>query len=1459
MALKDLKSDLSKFRMPTKDPLVNKQRESIKKKQNQTPLSSMLKSKPNLETSDKTPTKQGTKVNKFDNSSNFLGETDPSAFDNSTRFLGETCPTDFTFNPNHSSTAKTPGEVNYFSDIHATGFTSNFNDVDATKFVGINPSNTIFDTTTSAYGNFGNSYTGLGFSAGYEAYKPVGSFTGDTPRYQPDIKYSTNSFKELSIPSNGILIGQDGTGFLHHQWFSRASYAMMNGVMFRPGYGIFKSNLALMAPKYKGLNPGDTDHYTTDTHIPQLKQIDRGIFHLQDGTGFLDIYWGYQVLSSTTGNPDQSTTFRPGYGSYKTLTNAPLLGSIYKGLNVGDTDHYTTDTHIPELKQLNRGIFNLQDGTGFLDTYWANLVSSYTIINPDQSTTFRPGYGSYTFNNTPLLGSIYKGLNTGDTDHYTTDAHIPELKKLDRGIFHLQTDPVNGLPFNRQHWATHAFSGFYSGMTRVRPGYASLKFTITDSLVGSAYTGLNPSDDGWYTTEESRLSLKPKLKQVGRGIQNLQEPSFIQDLYNRDINLAKFDFPEWNFKFRPGYQNFKSSDYIAEVSPRFNYTDTYTTDGYSTVPELTSDSIQTLHQKANSKSFLDKMYDKYNLKDDAYNTGFDIPLLKHPLILRGIQRPGGEPDNFGIAGVTFDDGFIRGGAITSTVRAGIDVARIAKWMASPKGIVWAGRQFLSQLGNKYSRIWTPINLLMAVGGQHIGLKPMRGGLIPLRDARSLYFPNKILDKEGNFKNLRDKLKEIYTGVEMKATGVSPAKGKGIKNLPFESQTYFGGPMSFYGIGVTRTKRHEDTFAAAFDTSDNSANYEAGTPYTTLETAPPVYNLAHVGVGTQGVRMTSTPSGAPPREKSSKKPYQQKYNPFDKNQNKKAFSTSIFENTYQNDVGIITDDNRPTFGLAGIQDKFKVVPKDKNASGVSDEFGKQKINPFKPDDNDGTSPDETTKVYSPSDSRNKKAKGKDDVSVPSHIFDKMKFGLAGESEDRTDDKGYNKVDEHNPSKYPYSWSESDIVTDIKNQPINPFKTDDDEKVYSPRDAVYPGSSGKKDGVSVPTDIDERSAFGLTTDSVARTTSDGTYKVDETNPDIKKDIQNQKLNPFKTDDVYKVYSPAHSKHKVATHKDDVSVPTDVYELASFGLGGTQHIIEDIDGVKTDNHGNSLSMKSATVPGSMYPSPIEAYETIAYGKIPNTRLTPGIVTHDFRTLLSATNENKLIADNRADNHHKRTEFGHPGNVGADKEKWWLTGAAAISAEGTVTRHDKINANPISSTAPLNDLIHLWFKNDGEYIQFRGVVSSIQETFSPGWSPVKYSGRADSGYKYDSFDRSLSFNFQVTATSRIEMKNIWLKLEHLSTLTMPSYYTDGNGYKGNLIEFRLGSLYNDKLAFFKSFSYTMKTDVPWEISPLGSNKSIGELPRSIDVSVGLQILDGVKQHAGAKIYDFAELRTNG
>ncbi len=291
MALVDLKSDLSKFRMPKKDPLVDKKRDIVKTKQNLTPLNAFLKSRPSVNKSVKTPDKEGTSTNKFSNNSKFLGETSPNKF---------------TFNPNHEESAKTPQRVDFITDTHAKGFTFNFNNIDNTKFIGIDPSNTIFDSTNSKFSNFSNSSRGIGFSPGYEGFKPIGSFTGDTQRYNFEQKYTADMFsKTLSKPNNGILhlqASESPIPFISQYAIKRLFPSSFNELGIQAGYTSFKLTDKLQGGFYNSLN--DSQQYTTlesrFTETPILKFTDRSLLSLKTDNSFFDKMYDKFNLRQTT-------------------------------------------------------------------------------------------------------------------------------------------------------------------------------------------------------------------------------------------------------------------------------------------------------------------------------------------------------------------------------------------------------------------------------------------------------------------------------------------------------------------------------------------------------------------------------------------------------------------------------------------------------------------------------------------------------------------------------------------------------------------------------------------------------------------------------------------------------------------------------------------------------------------------------------------------------------------------------------------------------------------------------------------------------------------------------------------------------------------------------------------------------------------------------------------------------
>ena len=965
MALKDLKSDLSKFRMPKNEPLVDKKIDSVNTKTNQTPLSSMVDSAPKIPRSTTTTNKEGVNPQKMDNSSKFLGETTPSKLDNSSNFLGET----------------TPQKVD-----------------NSSKFLG--------ETTPTPSDK-------------------QSQFLGETTPNKADIS----------------------SKFL-----------------------------------------GETTPNKADISSKFLGETDPNRF---DNTS--------KFLGETTPNPANNESRFLGETTPSPANNESRF--------LGETT--------PTLSDRESNFLGETTPTPFSNT--SNFLGETTPTPSNKESNF-----------------------LGETDPTKFEFNP---NHSDNGV-----TPTNVNYFQDIH--AKGFTSNFGGVDDTK------------------FIGVNPNNTVFNSTNSRYSNIGDSTFTLGRTYE----------------------------------QSFDSAG-------RLNSGDT----GFG---------IGKGQAKRNSPSFLDRMYDKFNLKADSFNNG--LGLFRHPLILRGIQRKGigkGEPQLWGIGRSSFDDGFIRGGVVTSTTRALVDVARVGGWLASVEGVLWSTKQVGLQRTNKFGKIWTPANMLAAIGGQHSGLKPMRAGLIPFNDETVKY---------GNIIN-----------------GLITAETTG----------------GFLAKKAASLVVNVDTLSIISDKLDN-------------------------------------------------------YNTID---------------------GWRTDERGGFNSLYGI-----------NTTGPT-----------------------TDRRY-----------------VNSRISDTQKFKI---------------IAQYNP-----------IASDPSKNPTNIPTTSTEFN----RDKTTLGESiGPANDVSKPKYFDE-----IYKNSVKPIVGDKNFK-----DDIYGKLYNEE-SPYRFSDTT---NPSGSL-------TDFSKTTKLGKKAETGYFPENRLLGE------ENHKLNVNSDKGEI--------IQRYETIAYGEIPDRVAGITANTYDFRSLLTGKEKERAkLEDYGTNNINKRVNFGNPGenptesNKKTDRTEWFKTAKSG-------DRYDKVNATNLNEEK--NDLVHLWFKAvGGSKVQFRGTAKGITETFSPSWDSIKYNGRADQAYKYTTFERSVSFNFQVYATSRIEMKPIWKKLQYLSTMTMPSY-KGGSGYQGTLVEFRLGNLYGTKstgkLAFIESLSYTMSDEAPWEISMLGSEEFIGELPMGIDVSIGLKILGGVRPELGKKVYDW-------
>jgi len=932
MALKDLKSDLSKFRMPKKDPLESKERVTVNKNLNKTPLSSMVESAPKIPRSQTTTNKEGVNPKNMDNTSKFLGETTPTPSDNSSNFLGETSP------------QKIDNSSNFLGETTPTPSDNN------ETFLG--------ETTPS---KFDNNENFLGLTTPTLSNRES-KFLGETT---PNSADNTSKFLGETTPNSA-----DNTS------------------------------------KFLGETTPNESHRSS------------------------------KFLGETTPTPANNESRFLG----ETIPNPSDRSSKF----LGETTPNSTDN-----------------------------TSKFLGETTQANVTFNPNHSDN--------GKTFKEVN------YFQDIHA---------------------------------TGFNS------------KFSGVES---TKFTGVNSNNTAFDNTNS----------------------------FYSNIDKSKF-------------------------STNKNYEKSYEDVGGINSGEA-GFGIGKGHAKRKSPSFLDEQYSKFNLKEDSFNRG--LGLFRQPFILRGIQRKKiskGEPQVWGLGGFNYDEGAIRGGIVTSTVRALIDVARIGSWFASVPGILWGAKQFGMQRTNRFGKVWTPVGMLAAIGGQHIGLRPMRPGLVPLNDPTVKYGNvlngYEVAENVGFLEKKAAALLAGYDTLDLVYKKNLFGKGSDGNNAIWKSDKK-GGFNSTYGINLSGPSNHTRYVNTFSNTSKDKSH------------------------------------------KNSKTNFNQTYEPL----NAKAWESP----------------KKP--------DKFNTYSDD----------------------------------------------------LPQDSDEAQNFGVAA-------------------------------LTSGSN-----------------------GTSGWKNSIG-----------------------GGINKVDAN-------------------------------------------------------GGT--------GNKLENNGGYR------IPGAEV---IKDYQTIAYGDIPD-RLAGDSGDIDFRSptrqdgtysAMKDTDEAKRAKkENYGEkNINTRVNFGNPGLVklGEDRVNWENTDRKAA---GFLTRFDKVNASDVGDPV-LNDLIHLQFKTtDKTRIQFRGTVSGITETFSPSWDPIKYNGRADQAYNYKTFERSLSFNFKVYATSRIEMMPIYNKLAQLAKMTMPTYFGKP-GYSGQIIEFRLGSLFNKRQAFIESLSYSMSDETPWD---LALDNKVGELPMGVDVTIGLKILGETPSYTMKKVYD--------
>jgi len=153
-----------------------------------------------------------------------------------------------------------------------------------------------------------------------------------------------------------------------------------------------------------------------------------------------------------------------------------------------------------------------------------------------------------------------------------------------------------------------------------------------------------------------------------------------------------------------------------------------------------------------------------------------------------------------------------------------------------------------------------------------------------------------------------------------------------------------------------------------------------------------------------------------------------------------------------------------------------------------------------------------------------------------------------------------------------------------------------------------------------------------------------------------------------------------------------------------------------------------------------------------------------------------------------------------------------------------------------------------------FRATITTLEESYQAGWTPVQMIGRADPNYHYTSYSRDLSLSFIVAATDRDEMKPIYRKLNALAGYTAPTYDLTNIGLKGPWMRMTIGDLLVQQPVILESLSYTLvDSDTTWEIN-IEADPEMMQAPHKISVSMNFKVITDYLPEKGGQFYTLAK-----
>lgn len=169
---------------------------------------------------------------------------------------------------------------------------------------------------------------------------------------------------------------------------------------------------------------------------------------------------------------------------------------------------------------------------------------------------------------------------------------------------------------------------------------------------------------------------------------------------------------------------------------------------------------------------------------------------------------------------------------------------------------------------------------------------------------------------------------------------------------------------------------------------------------------------------------------------------------------------------------------------------------------------------------------------------------------------------------------------------------------------------------------------------------------------------------------------------------------------------------------------------------------------------------------------------------------------------------------------------------------------------TATNPDIINFAFQTnspDSPLVKFRAFISAFKQSVKPDFQEQKYIGRTERFVSYSGAKRSASLSFNVVAFSKVELDNVWTKINYLTGLAFPLGVSTSGFMIPPLFKISIGGIYDTQPCYIETMDFEFIDDkIVFDVD--------NEVSQYINVNMSIVLLEKRSRFYNSPFYAITE-----